>query len=146
MVRSQVSKSNRPVLIDEPIVNDDDYLRMLRDNTLDEPPRNTYSIISTALPLILPISCMLVWEHISDIALEVVLCPAVVVLIVWPYNMRFWALGMVKDNVYALKPRDVNAMKARISPAIQITTQYVREVASSATNYAEPNMPWRERL
>jgi len=82
MVRSQVSKSNRPVLIDEPIVNDDDYLRMLRDNTFDEPPGNTYSITSTALPLILPISCMLVWEHISDIALEVALCPAVVVLII----------------------------------------------------------------
>jgi len=55
--------------------------------------------------------------------------------------MRFLALGMVKDNVYALKPRDVNVMKARISPAMQITPQYVREVASSTTTYAEPNMP-----
>jgi hypothetical protein len=48
---------------------------------------------------------------------------------------------MVKDKVYALKPQNVNALKARISAAIQITPQYVCANASSTTNYADPNMP-----
>jgi len=55
--------------------------------------------------------------------------------------MRFWLWGMVKDKVYALKPRDIKALKARISAAIQITPQYMCAVASSTTNYADPNMP-----
>jgi hypothetical protein len=46
-----------------------------------ETPTDTYSLSRMALPLILPVSCMLVREHISDVVLEVALCPAVVVLI-----------------------------------------------------------------
>jgi len=114
------------------------YARTPWTNRL-ETPRDTYSISRMALSLILPVSCTLVWCK------EVALCPGVVVLIIWPYILQFLGLGMVKDKVYALKPRDVIAMKARISVAIQITPQYVRAVASSTTNYADPNMPSCER-
>jgi hypothetical protein len=47
-----------------------------------ETPRDTSSLSRMALLLILPASCMLVWAHISDVALEVALCPAVVALII----------------------------------------------------------------
>ena len=58
-----------------------------------ETPKDTYSLSRMALHLILPVSCKLVLAHISDVALEVALCPALVVLIIWPYTMRFLALG-----------------------------------------------------
>jgi hypothetical protein len=58
-----------------------------------ETPRDTYSLSIMVLPLILLVLCILVWAHISDVILQVALCPAVVVLIIWPYSMRFLDLG-----------------------------------------------------
>lgn len=63
-----------------------------------ETPRDTYRLSRMAFHLILPVSCTFVWPHISDVPLAVALCPLVVVLIIWPYIMRFLALGYGKGQ------------------------------------------------